>query len=365
MKWILLWGKHPIVALWVLRVYYPDEERSGAAILLRPVRGQQLARIAYLASPSRGNYQECATDINGVNRVINHLTTVQVDTFAALPTRDAENIRILVAEDDDINQLVIADLLGQLGGKADIAVNGWEAIARVQTSPYDVVLMDCQMPEMDGYEATRKIRQWEETALAPGGFPAHIVALTASAMAGDREKCLAAGMNDYLSKPLRAHELRAMLANWRLLRGYETSSRLSPTRLPGAAAKSAELIASGTVDWDRLRDITRGNSDRLRALLEAILSRIPQYLSDIKAAIQTGSAPDVRRAAHKCAGSSGQAGLLALAQVLRNLEEFADAGDLTRSLVLLSDASQEFETVQAKVESKLQSLARTLPGSQS
>jgi CheY-like chemotaxis protein len=117
-------------------------------------------------------------------------------------------LRVLLAEDNPINQKVALRMLAKLGYRADVTANGLEVLQALQTTPYDVILMDCQMPEMDGYEATRRIRAHEEEERRP---PIQIIAMTAHAMEGDRELCLEAGMNDYVSKPVRAAELQRLL----------------------------------------------------------------------------------------------------------------------------------------------------------
>jgi two-component system, sensor histidine kinase and response regulator len=127
--------------------------------------------------------------------------------------------RVLVAEDNPVNQKLIVRLLEKLGYRSDVAANGLEVLAALASIPYAVVLMDCQMPEMDGYEATRAIRQREAAAAAPHPRPlllTHlpIIAMTANAMQGDREKCLAAGMDDYVSKPINPTELKTTLERW-------------------------------------------------------------------------------------------------------------------------------------------------------
>jgi two-component system sensor histidine kinase/response regulator len=120
-------------------------------------------------------------------------------------------LRFLLAEDNAVNQKVALLQLKKLGWEAQVATNGLEVLAALETSPYDVILMDCQMPEMEGYEATRRIRQLESANQVPEQDQVYIIALTASAMAGDREKCIAAGMNDYLSKPLKLDRMAAAI----------------------------------------------------------------------------------------------------------------------------------------------------------
>lgn len=118
-----------------------------------------------------------------------------------------KKLRILLAEDNTVNQTIAVKMLQRCGYYVDVVANGSEAIAALRSAPYDLVLMDCQMPEMDGYEATRRIRA--STPLPWSSIP--VVAMTASAMTGDREKCIAAGMNDYVSKPIRVKDLQDMI----------------------------------------------------------------------------------------------------------------------------------------------------------
>jgi two-component system, sensor histidine kinase and response regulator len=144
--------------------------------------------------------------------------------LSAAPARFApsdaqpEKTRILLAEDNHINQLIAIGLLRKLGYAAEIVTNGLAALQAFQSTPYDIILMDCQMPEMDGYDAAREIRKREQSSRQDGEwkFPVYIIAITANAMQGDRAKCLAAGMDDYLSKPIRLQQLEAALELWKV-----------------------------------------------------------------------------------------------------------------------------------------------------
>jgi CheY-like chemotaxis protein len=133
-------------------------------------------------------------------------------------------IRILLAEDNSFNLKVAQGILGKLGYKADVAANGLEAVQALELIDYDIVLMDCMMPEMDGFEATSKIRNPESKVL---NHKVPIIAMTANAMTGDRERCVKAGMDDYLSKPVRKDELAAVLEKW----GGHDVHEAGPTRL--------------------------------------------------------------------------------------------------------------------------------------
>jgi signal transduction histidine kinase/CheY-like chemotaxis protein len=176
---------------------------------------------AYIVKPvKQSRLFECLINAIGKTAVDNVLVEapgpISISLFSE-PNPDIEKVRVLLAEDNAVNQLVALSQLRKLRYSADAVTNGLEVLEALQQSSYDIILMDCQMPEMDGYETTGAIRKREQSSDQRCSWksPVHIIAMTANAMQGDREKCLAAGMDDYLSKPVRLAELQAVLERWR------------------------------------------------------------------------------------------------------------------------------------------------------
>jgi PAS domain S-box-containing protein len=167
---------------------------------------------AYLNKPiKQQDLFECLSTVHHIPEEVARQAENPIITRHSLAENRTQPARILLAEDNKINKKVALANLRKLGFSADAVTNGKEAIEALQATDYDLVLMDCQMPGMDGYEATRHIRKGD-TAIASPGVP--IIAMTANAMAKDREKCLAAGMSDYLAKPVKVKDLSAMLSKW-------------------------------------------------------------------------------------------------------------------------------------------------------
>ena len=171
----------------------------------------QAGATRYIGKPiQRAELYAILSDVAGRKPGSSAPTSGQAVAVAPQQVAD-EHARILLAEDNRVNQMVAVAVLKKLGYQVDVAANGLEALAALRARPYDLVLMDCQMPEMDGFEATHAIRTAAPETLNP---IVPIVALTAHAMKGDRERCLAAGMDDYLAKPLQIAEVAAALRRW-------------------------------------------------------------------------------------------------------------------------------------------------------
>jgi CheY-like chemotaxis protein len=221
-------------------------------------------------------------------------------------------LRILLAEDNAVNQKVALRLLAQMGYRADVAGNGLEALQSIERQRYDVVLMDVQMPEMDGLEASRRICQtW------PRGERPRIVAMTANAMHGDREMCLEAGMDDYLSKPVRPGELAAALSRCRSL-DLEPTSQSSQVEDTTFVDESARAV----LDTATLASFRQAMGEDFLPELIEMFGQDSQTLVDTMRQATTESYADaLRRAAHTLKSNSASFGALTLSALCRELEE--------------------------------------------
>ena len=273
-------------------------------------------------------------------------------------------LRILLTDDNAINLKVASRLLLQLGYKADMANNGLEAIQALERKPYDLIFMDVQMPELDGMEATRRIRARQQQPAPEGHFaqPVVIIAMTANAMQGDREKCIAAGMDDYLPKPVRPELLQQMLERYghqvAKSAGRETSpppaaanSTPAPvlTLLP-SAAPGTPVVEQPPVDIERLVEFAGGSRESYIELITLYIKQTSEQLTQIRAALDAGNASRASRVTHSCAGASATCGMVHIVPLLRQLEHASQAGDLPASVALLPGLAYEFDRLKTYLE---------------
>jgi len=250
------------------------------------------------------------------------LDTVRAEGRTALTA--PEGLPVLVAEDNPVNQLVIETMLFKRGFTVDIAGDGAEALAKLAHGRYAAVFMDCQMPNVDGYEATARIRANER-----GDERLPVIAMTAHAMAGDRERCLAAGMDDYLSKPLRPELLDEVLERW---------LGVAPAGDPAASASDGDRdeAIEALIDAARMRTFREDYPDIVDQLLQLFLQSTPELLGELHAAVDGADADELRRAAHKLKGSCQNIGATFMATLCRSLE--TGEGDVAATLAELDDA---------------------------
>jgi len=257
-------------------------------------------------------------------------------------------LKILLADDNAINQKVIDLMLQKLGYCADIVSNGLEVIEALQRQTYDVVLMDVQMPRMDGLEATRQIRLMEQSSinrglvqdLAPLTIPVRIIAITAGAMIDDREKCIAAGMDDYLSKPILLEDLKQALAqrsaNSKQLVEHQAS-------ITNNATSTSEVLDPKALRT--LRETAGTDADDFMAeMIDVYIADVPKKLKIIEQAIETRDIKELGRISHSLKSSSTIFGAIFLAQLCRELETIALSGDASLEAEFMAESSAAFFT---------------------
>ena len=248
-------------------------------------------------------------------------------------------VRILLVEDNVTNQQVAVSILKKLGLRADAVANGQEAIRSLESLPYDLVLMDVQMPEMDGYEATREIRNPESYVL---NHQIPVIAMTANAMKGDREKCHEAGMNDYLSKPVSPHELAAMLDRW-LPRDTAAIITDQETESPGETAAVFTRKSEAKV-FDRAGLIARlmDDEDLARTIVAGFLGEMPHQIRVLKDCLESGDFDGARRRAHTIKGASANVGGEAMRESAFDIEQAAGAADPQSIMSSMADLEYRF-----------------------
>jgi CheY-like chemotaxis protein/anti-sigma regulatory factor (Ser/Thr protein kinase) len=268
------------------------------------------------------------------------------------------NGHVLLVEDNPVNREVARCMLDNTGCQVECAGNGRDALDILNSRRFDLVLMDCQMPEMDGFEATRELRRMEADAGARQRLP--VVALTANAMQGDRELCLEAGMDDYLSKPLGQAELAGVLKRWlpvALAPGEPSQPAADAQQAPAQdRARSAER---NPISRQALENITglEGGDAILAKVIDIYLNDSPRILSELRAALAEQSADSLRRAAHKFKSSSANLGAERLAELCKQLEAIGRTEQIEGAAALLENIEQEYRLA----ESALRDLSAELP----
>ncbi len=296
---------------------------------------KQCGFSGYLTKPIRkAQLQACMETVMGLPLSDTHSVPQPLVTAHFLKDLHRQQvIRILVVDDHQVNQQLGALMVERLGFRADVAGNGYEALEAYSRIPYDLILMDCQMPELDGYEATKKIRETESVrrevkekdSLDSSPIAPHrishvpIIAVTANAMQGDREKCLASGMDDYLSKPIRPEELAKTLDQW--LPQSNTRSSPDPTHITASSSPPTPDSSPDVISHATLAELeTLGGRDFLQTMIQRFVEDALECVTLIEQAIDKQDLSQIQDTAHGLKGISRNMGATALAQIALELE---------------------------------------------
>ena len=245
-----------------------------------------------------------------------------------------KNVRILLAEDNPINQLVAIRILSRLGFHADTVGNGHEAVHAALTSNYDLILMDCQMPDMDGYTATEEIRKNEVKSKKH----VTIIAMTAHALKGDKEKCLESGMDDYLTKPIDVQSLESMMSKWvdkiaNDLPPPEPNQTVIEEQVEGDVPQSdAQNIMntekrSSTIDVNRIHEIFGQNQDSIKQFIKVFITATDQLLTEISVVVDSQDQAQAKKLFHRLKGSAGNSGMTIMYELCISAEQAIEKSD--------------------------------------
>ncbi len=273
---------------------------------------------------------------------------------AARPAPRARARRVLLAEDNPVNVEVAKAMLESLGIEATCARNGQEALQAVRSGSFDAVLMDCQMPVMDGFAATAAIRRHEREGGRARALP--VIAITANALQGDREACLAAGMDDYLSKPFTQQQLAAVIGRWVGVPLAASAHHLdAPPRLPPETVEVIQREAVNRIALDNIRALSRDGGDALvQKVINAYVGDTPRHLATLREAVDGMDPGSVRRVAHSLKSASANIGAARLATLCKELEQLGRADTVAGADRILTDMEHEFQTVRHSLHAMLE-----------
>jgi CheY-like chemotaxis protein/HPt (histidine-containing phosphotransfer) domain-containing protein len=319
-----------------------------AAYLVKPVKADEL-QIAILAaiSDATRDKRTAAGATARPERARPETTRPETGTASAA-AQPSKELRILLAEDNLVNQRVALHILRKANHSVHAVVNGREAVEALEREPFDLVLMDVQMPEMDGFEATDAIRTREKIS----GKHMPIVAMTAHAMAGDRDRCLAAGMDEYISKPVHGPDLL------RLLQKFAPPS--APVAAPIAAPSPAVAPKSDKPVFDRETALDRvnGEAELLDEVIELFLTDAPNRLAEVRTALEQGDPKRLQMAAHSLKGAAGYVGADRTSAQALKLENLGRRGELSQAL-------DEYQLLEREIESLREAIAASITQPQS
>ena len=328
-------------------------------------RAKQLGYDAWLTKPvKRGQILESILAVLGHCAGKNHSLCADDPLRPRLKKESAAiNALIMVAEDNIVNQKVALNILSKIGCRADAVVNGREAVDEFKGIPYDLILMDVQMPVLDGIEATREIRALEKELQAHSSSPRAkdsenisacdlrsstrvrripIIAMTANAMKGDRERCLEAGMDDYLAKPVKPEELAAKIKKWLSVDGREVDTKQPDQPVP----EPAQIVQSETevfYDFKNALHCAMGDVSFLDSMLSEFRQNQQNYFQRIEKAVANQDPEKLKFEAHSLKGVSANLGLKKIQTTAMTLEKMGDSQNLSEAASTIKELKDNFQ----------------------
>jgi len=255
---------------------------------------------------------------------IGQAVAVKYEPHAAKPTQHSQiKHHLLVVDDNETNRRVALAVLEHLGYTTSFACDGIEAVAAAQQGNFSLILMDCHMPVMDGFEATQSIRTWERQA---GRTPVTIIAVSASAFQEDRDRCAAVGMNDFVAKPVTLNSLKTAIDRW--LPKHMDATEPLPSVQVAAQAPTIKVLPDHLFDRDQYEEMKMITGDQFKPLLEKFCADALLQIEGMRDAAASSNAEAMRKCAHKLKGSSGSLGAKMLAKICHRMEERARSGNL-------------------------------------
>jgi signal transduction histidine kinase/DNA-binding response OmpR family regulator len=310
-------------------------------------RFKEIGFTAYLTKPVKLlQFHSCLSMISGLQKEMPGDRSSAIVTRHSIAEYQKQKVRLLLAEDNEINQKVALGIFKNFGYRTDVVSNGKDAVKAMEKVHYDMVFMDCQMPEMDGYAATAEVRSLRSNVL---NHNVPIIAMTAHAMKGDREKCLASGMDDYLSKPIQPERILEVIEKW-LARSKKWQPEATPDDIP-----TMNKVFDRTGFLDRLM----GDKDLAGEILDGFLADVPLQVYEMKKALDIGDAHSIRQQAHSLKGASANVGAMALADIALQVELAGNAKDLIKASSLISELDNQFEILKKSLNPEYRFSAET------
>lgn len=326
-------------------------------------RLEEIGFAAYLTKPVKQSHlYDCLVTVSGLKDKKPEKSTRSMFTRHTNYKKQRQTVRILLAEDNLTNQKVALNTLKKFGYNIDVVETGNEAVKAVKRIPYDIVLMDCQMPVMDGYTATAEIRSWEKkyngqdaNRKGPSHYPPDpdatplnrstkipIIAMTAHALKGDREKCLRSGMDDYIPKPIHPKKLKEVIEKW--LDISKTSKE--PERVHESSDKD------DIFDKNSFIDRMLGDEDLAREVIEEFLDDSSRQIDIIRESVEKGNAKELRYKAHSLKGAAANISAATLKEIAYKIEIAGEKGDLTHAAPLIPELDEQFKILKKNIAQK-------------